>query len=95
MLTIGDAYNVKELLTVEITPCTIVKEFENDFENKFGMFAQLYRKSGNMWQEITVTDTWTMKQQDKTGNEISLILNKEFEMTAQRRGKNTLVQKTV
>ena len=75
LFTLGNAHKIKELVKIEILPCTIVKDFESDFKNKFGLHAKLYRKSGNLWQEITITGTWTMKQQDKTGDEISTIIN--------------------
>ena len=95
MHTVANIYNSLKLPTIEISPCTIVKDFENDFENKFGMYVQLYRKSGNLWQEITITDTWTMKQQDRTGNEISNIINKGFRTNPPEFIKSTLIKKAV
>ena len=78
LLTIGNALHKKDVSEIEIFPCTIVREFEKDFKNKFGIYVQLYRKSGKLWQEITFTDNWTMKQQDEMGNEISSIVTKDI-----------------
>jgi len=77
LLTIGNVDKTRGSKEMEVSPCMTVKEFENNFENKFGMYAQLYRKSGNLWQEITITDNWTMQQQDEAGNEISTIINRD------------------
>jgi len=77
LLTIGNGDKTRGSKEMEVSPYMTVKEFENNFENKFGMYAQLYRKSGNLWQEITITDNWTMQQQDEAGNEISTIINRD------------------
>jgi len=77
LLTIGNVDKTRGSKEMEVSPYMTVKEFENNFENKFGMYAQLYRKSGNLWQEITITDNWTMQQQDEAGNEISTIINRD------------------
>lgn len=48
-----------------------VLELENDFMDQFGLSVQVFRKSGNIWLETTMTDNWTLKQQNDHGREIS------------------------
>jgi hypothetical protein len=93
LLTIGNAFKSSASSEIEVFPNTTVKDFENAFENKFGVYAQLYRKSGNLWQEITITDTWTMKQQDETGSEISALISKQPRLKSRR--NRLLKQKAV
>jgi hypothetical protein len=48
-----------------------VKELEQDFFDSFGLTVQVFRKSGRLWLETTMTDNWTLKQQNQHGKEIS------------------------
>ncbi len=48
-----------------------VKELEQNFFNSFGLTVQVFRKSGRLWLETTMTDNWTLKQQNQHGKEIS------------------------
>ena len=49
-----------------------VQELEKMFEDQLGLHLQVFRKSGNLWLETTITDGWTLKQQNEHGMEISL-----------------------
>ena len=55
----------------EISGDMTVLELENLFMNRFGLAAQVFRKSGNIWLETIRTDNWTLKQQNNHGMEIS------------------------
>lgn len=68
---IGDAWKKKEALEIEVNDNTKVKELESAFMEKFGLAIQIFRKSGNLWLETTMTDNWTLKQQNDHGQEIS------------------------
>jgi len=48
-----------------------VNELEKLFKNRFNLAAQVFRKSGNLWLETTMTDNWTLLQQNNHGREIS------------------------
>ena len=50
-----------------ITPETKVEEVEASFQNKFGIAAQVFRKSGEVWLETSATDAWTLKEQNEQG----------------------------
>ena len=50
-----------------------VTELEKIFQDTFGLSAQIFRKSGRSWIETTVTDDWTLKQQNDEGKELSFL----------------------
>jgi hypothetical protein len=54
-----------------------VNELENIFKQKFSLSAQVFRKSGNLWLETTMTDDWTLQQQNNHGREISTETKKD------------------
>lgn len=56
-----------------------VNELENIFQQKFSLSAQVFRKSGNLWLETTMTDNWTLLQQNNHGREISTETKKNIE----------------
>jgi hypothetical protein len=49
-----------------------VTDFENALMDQFGLSAQVFRRSGNIWLETTITDYWTLKQQNEHGREITV-----------------------
>ena len=49
-----------------------VGQLEKIFRELFGINVQVSRKSGPVWLETTVTDTWTLKQQNEHGRELSI-----------------------
>ena len=56
---------------IEITEEMKVSELEKIFKDQFSLAAQVFRKSGNIWLETTMTDNWTLQQQNNHGKEIS------------------------
>jgi glycerol-3-phosphate O-acyltransferase len=48
-----------------------VADLEKAFMAKFGLITQVFRKSGNIWLETTITDSWSLKQQNEMGREIT------------------------
>ena len=48
-----------------------VGQLEKSFLEKFGVLVQVSRKSGSVWLETTMTDNWTLKQQNDHGRELS------------------------
>ena len=65
------AAGLKKNGELEITDAMTVGELENSFLEKFGLNVQLSRKSGTLWLETTMTDSWTLKQQNDHGRELS------------------------
>jgi|ERR1043166_4274265 hypothetical protein len=56
---------------LEITDVMTVGQLENVLGEKFGLTVQVSRKSGSIWLETTLTDDWTLRQQNEHGREIS------------------------
>ena len=56
---------------LKITGSMTVKELEKTFEDRLGLSVLVYRKSGNLWLEPTMTDNWTLEQQNENGRQIS------------------------
>ncbi|MGZ3932210.1 MAG: hypothetical protein ACXVP0_12845 [Bacteroidia bacterium] len=56
---------------IEITNDMTVTTLEQIFATDFGLSVQVFRKSGNLWLETTVTDDWTLKKQNDQGCELS------------------------
>jgi hypothetical protein len=54
-----------------ISDSMTVEQLEKGLYEKFGLPLQVFRKSGNVWLETTMTDGWTLKQQNDHGKEIS------------------------
>lgn len=47
-----------------------VAELENDF-SLIGLKAEIFRKSGNVWIETSLTSNWTLQQQNAAAEELS------------------------
>jgi len=48
-----------------------VSDLEKVLWDQFGLSAQVFRKSGNLWIETSLTDSWTLSRQNKEGKEMS------------------------
>ncbi len=56
---------------LDISDTMTVDELEHNIYNQFDLLAQVSRRSGNLWLETTMTDHWTLKEQNDHGREIS------------------------
>ena len=56
---------------LEITPGMPVQKLEETFWNVFGLSTEVFRKSGNLWIETTLSDSWTLKRQNDEGRTFS------------------------
>ena len=54
-----------------IQPEMRVTELETMFHDNFGLFVQVFRRSGKLWLETTATDSWTLTLQNDQGKELS------------------------
>ena len=61
---IRDCRTQHHIGTLDIFPKTTVAELEIFFQDVFGLFVQVFRKSGDVWIETTVTDDWTLEKQN-------------------------------
>ena len=49
---------------------TTVTKMEEAFEKQYGLYVQVFRKSGNVWLETSVTDNWTLDKQNAEGESL-------------------------
>lgn len=61
---------------IEIEENMKVSELESSFQTLFGISAQVFRKSAGSWIETSVTDDWTLKQQNDEGKDLSDFLKR-------------------
>ena len=57
--------------SLEVGNGTTVAQLEKDLRDKFGLVAQVTRQSGTIWLVTTMTDDWTLTQQNEHGREIT------------------------
>lgn len=55
-----------------ITSDIKVKEFEQYIDSTYCLHAQVFRRSGNVWLETTVTGNWTLGEQNMQGQLITV-----------------------
>lgn len=56
---------------INITPEMTVSDLEQRFADIYGLSVQVFRKSGKVWLETTVTDSWTLHEQNTQGEDLS------------------------
>jgi hypothetical protein len=60
---------VSERMMIE--PEMTVAELKDRFKKFFGMCLQVYRKSGNTWLETSLTERWSLREQNRQGEVLS------------------------
>ena len=70
------AAGLKQNGDIEINDQMTVGQLEKAFREKFGLQVQVSRRSGTLWLETTMTDNWTLKQQNDHGRELSEPVNR-------------------
>lgn len=71
--TLGECRRIHTSGEFEIDAQMTVSDLEQGFINVYGLSVQVFRKSGKVWLETTVTDGWTLLEQNKQGEELSRI----------------------
>ena len=69
--TIG-AINANAESTVYITGDMTITALKEIFSERFGLAVQVMRRFGNTWVKTTVTDGWTLSEQNKQGERLAL-----------------------
>ncbi len=64
-MLLQDCRSVHNKGNLEIHPSTTVMKLEQEFQESYGLSAQVFRKSGDVWIETTVTDDWTLAKQNE------------------------------
>jgi hypothetical protein len=69
--TLGECRIIHKKGNLIITPKMTVAELEQNFANIYGLSVQVFRKSSKVWLETTITDRWSLEEQNKQGEELS------------------------
>lgn len=69
---LSDLKGLKKEGSIEIIPTMTVGELESLFSEQFGLSIQVFRKSGKVWLETSVTDHWTLQEQNMEGEDLSV-----------------------
>jgi hypothetical protein len=69
--SIGECRTNQHSGSLIIMPQMTVSDLENQFRDKFGLSVQVFRCSGNAWLETSLTDDWTLEEQNNHGRELS------------------------
>lgn len=56
---------------IKISPDDTVEKLETIFWNEFGLSAEVFRRSGNVWIETSLSNSWTLKLQNEEGKALS------------------------
>lgn len=69
-LTVSQAQPAfKESISITVYGGMTVWEFEQMFEKDLGLHVHVFRRSGNIWLESTVSDDLTLAQQESKGKQ--------------------------
>ncbi|HWY11306.1 MAG TPA: hypothetical protein VN026_08275 [Bacteroidia bacterium] len=71
--TLGECRIIHNKGNITITPNMTVTDLEQNFADVYGLGVQVFRKSGRAWLETTVTDGWTLEEQNKQGAALSKV----------------------
>ncbi|MCB0617161.1 MAG: hypothetical protein KDC43_02375 [Saprospiraceae bacterium] len=66
-LTIGEVRAVHVEGDLSVHPNLKVSTLEKNFAELYGLNAQVFRRSGNLWLQTTATDEWTLFDQNRKG----------------------------
>lgn len=67
--------NMGTSCTIDLNCNRTVSEISQDFLNVLGVIVQISRKSGTVWNVVSVTEGWTLKSQNTAGEFISSLMN--------------------
>ena len=56
---------------ITITPLMTVYNLNKFFNNEYGLSIKVFRNSWLVWLEATVTDGWTLEEQNRQGEALS------------------------
>ena len=71
--TLGECRTVHNKGTITITPSMTVADLEQHFIDVYGLGVLVQRKSGKVWLEVTVSDGWTLEEQNNQGEALSKV----------------------
>jgi len=80
-LEVQDLSGRKQQGALHITGLTTVAELEKLFNHRYGLSAEVFRKSGKVWLQTTATDAWTLDEQNHEAMESQVPVTEKPEAT--------------
>lgn len=77
--TLRECRNNHNSGVITIFPEMSVLDLENIFFQSFGISLQVLRKAGNIWQQTSHTDSWSLDEQNRQGEIISSYMMQQEE----------------
>src|ERR1035441_7121858 len=65
--TLGACRHLHREGIIHITPYDTVENLENTFLKEYGLTAKVFRKSGRLWIETSLSNSWTLQLQNEEG----------------------------
>ena len=78
-MKLGEIQKINKVGKIHLASKMTVSELEKYFVDEFGLYVQVFRKSGRIWLETTATDNWTLEQQNEEGKSLQQQLRIERE----------------
>jgi hypothetical protein len=69
--TMGECRTIHKEGNVTISPFMKVSELEDVFRDVYGLEVQVLRRSGKAWLASTLTDAWTLEEQNNLGESLT------------------------
>lgn len=69
--TLKECRTVLNDLKVIVEPKMTVLDLDQQFQKAFGIGVLVFRRSGKVWLETTLTDAWTLEEQNFQGEALS------------------------
>jgi hypothetical protein len=70
-MQVKDVSFIPQPILIDVSEEQTIDEVIKDFKNNSGTNIDVYRKSGNVWNIISLTESWTLKSQNNAGKFIS------------------------
>ncbi|MFL5762740.1 MAG: hypothetical protein ACJ77K_02290 [Bacteroidia bacterium] len=69
--TLNECRTIRKAGVVTIIPGMTVRDLAGRFRDVYGLEVQLLRNSGKIWLETTLTDDWTLEEQNLQGEALN------------------------
>ncbi len=76
---LGEVRSVQAMGDLHIQDKMSVSELEKMLLEKFGLNAQVFRRSGTLWLQTSATDHWTLAEQNRKGGHSEQLAREKLE----------------
>ena len=78
--TISEVRSVRSEGELSIHPNQKISTLESNFEEQYGLYAQVFRRSGNIWLQTGATDCWTLAEANRKGEHSRELYQQKYEV---------------